>query len=202
MIDDQRRADWNERHGHGWFEGEGPNAALQRGVAHLPVGTALDLATGGGTNAVWLASIGWQVTAVDWSPVALANGRAEADRVGVSVDWLKRDLFTWSPTPRSYDLVTIVYLHLPPNERRPVYVAAADAVAPGGRLAIVGHDRLNATEGEGGPPDDGRLFTPDELTLLLRTDSSGFEIERAETIRRVPPPARGPIDALLVARRQ
>ena len=67
---------------------------------------------------------------------------------------------------------------------------------------MVGHDRLNAKEGEGGPADDGRLFTPDELALLLRMDRSGVEIERAETIRRVPPPARAPIDALLVACRR
>jgi SAM-dependent methyltransferase len=201
MVPDPRRVGWDERHSTGDFEGEGPNPTLVLGTAGLLPGTALELAAGSGTNAVWLARQGWRTTAVDWSPVGLANGLAKAQAAGVEVEWLERDLFAWSPPGRSFDLVVIVYLHLPPDERGPVYAAAAAAVAPRGRLLIVGHDRINATEGEGGPPDTVRLFTADEIAHELLAVDPTFVVERSEVVRRVPPPGRAPIDSLLVLHR-
>ncbi len=200
MAVDQRRLDWDDRHKDGDFEGSGPNRTLVAGVAGLRPGRALELACGSGTNAVWLAGQGWQITAVDWSPVGLANGREKAEESGVEVDWLERDLFAWSPPARSFDLVVMVYLHLPPEERGPVYARAAAAVAPEGRLLIVGHDRRNATEGEGGP-DPSRLFSADEIGRQLLATDADLVVERAEVVRRVPPPGRAPIDSLLVVRR-
>lgn len=201
MVADERRVHWDIRHKAGDFEGEGPNSTLVLGTSGLPRGTALELAAGSGTNAVWLAGQGWLVTAVDWSPVGLANGRAKADAAGVSVEWLERNLFEWTAPARSFQLVAIVYLHVPPDERRPIYARAAAAVAPGGRMLVVGHDRLNATEGEGGPPDPERLFTADEIAVDLLAADPSFEIERAEVVRRVPRPGRAPIDSLLIVRR-
>jgi len=198
---DNRRLGWDERHSHGDFEGDGPNPTLVDGVAGLTPGSALELAAGSGTNAVWLASQGWRTTAVDWSPVGLANGRAKAEAAGVQVEWLERDLFEWTLPVQAFDLVAIVYLHLPPDERAIVYPRAAAAVAPGGRLLIVGHDRLNATEGQGGPPDTARLFTAAEIATELLAVDPTLVVERAEVVRRVPPPGRAPIDALLLIRR-
>lgn len=199
-MPDERRLHWDERHAGGDFEGEGPNPTLVTGVTDLAAGTALELACGSGTNAVWLARNGWRVTAVDWSPVALENGRAKAKAAGVDVEWLERNLFEWTPPERSFDLVFVVYLHLPPEERTPAYAAAAAAVAPGGRLLVVGHDRINATEGHGGPPAD-RLFSADEIGREIVSADAGLQIERAEVVRRVLSPGRAPIDALLVLRR-
>ena len=201
MVADERRIQWDTRHQAGDFEGEGPNPTLVLGASGLPRGSALELAAGSGTNAVWLAGQGWRTTAVDWSPVGLANGRAKANAAGVPVEWLERNLFDWTPPARSLDLVVIVYLHVPPDERRPIYAGAAAAVAPGGRLLVIGHDRLNATEGEGGPPDPERLFTADEIAADLLAADPSLEVERAEVVRRVPPPGRGPIDSLLIVRR-
>ena len=201
MSADQRRVGWDERHLAGDFEGQGANPALASGVAGLAPGKVLELASGSGTNAVWLAGQGWQTTAVDWSPVGLANGKAKAAEAGVEVEWLERDLFAWSPPARSFDLVVIVYLHVPPEERALIYPRAAAAVALGGRMVVVGHDRLNATEGEGGPPDPARLFTADEIGHELLAADPSLVVERAEVVRRVPRPGRGPIDALLIVRR-
>ena len=197
---DQRRLDWDERHKGGDFEGDGPNPTLVVRVTGLVPGSVLELASGSGTNAVWLAQRGWRITAVDWSPVGLANGKAKADAAGVKVDWLEKDLFDWSPPSREFDLVVLVYLHLPVEERVPVYARAAAAVAPGGRLLIVGHDRLHGAEGLDGP-DPSRLFTADEIARELLAADPELVVERAEVVRRVPPPGRAPIDSLLIVRR-
>ncbi|MFG3603067.1 methyltransferase domain-containing protein [Micromonospora chersina] len=52
-----------------------PNRFVVESVTGLTPGAALDLAAGEGRNAVWLAEQGWRVTAVDFSPVAVARGR-------------------------------------------------------------------------------------------------------------------------------
>jgi SAM-dependent methyltransferase len=198
---DARRLAWDERHEHGDFEGTGPNPTLALALAGLPTGSALELACGSGTNAVWMAMQGHRVTAVDWSPVGLANGKAKADAAAVEVEWLERNLLAWSPPARSFDLVVLVYLHLPADERRPVYAAAAAAVAPGGRMVVVGHDPINATEGEGGPPDTTRLFSAQDIAADLLAADPSLQVERAEVVRRVPPPGRAPIDSLLTVKR-
>jgi SAM-dependent methyltransferase len=202
MALDRRRLAWDERHSAGDFEGTVPNPSLVAAVVGLRCGTALELASGSGTNAVWLAGQGWRVTAVDWSPVGLAAGREKARAAGVEVDWLERDLFGWSPPERAFDLVVLIYLHLPREERGPVYARAAVAVAPEGRMVVVGHDRLNATEGEGGPADAALLFTAEEIGRELLAADPDLTVERAEVVRRVPPPGRAPIDSLLVLRRR
>ncbi len=197
---DERRRHWDARHVAGDFEGDGPNPTLVAAVADLAPGRALEVGCGSGTNAIWLASWGWRVTAVDWSAVALANGRASGHAAGVEIEWLERNLLEWAPPHRAFDLVTIVYLHLPIEERDAVYAAAVAAVAPGGRFVMVGHDRINATEGVGGPPSE-RLFTADEIAGPLVAADPTLEVERAAVIRRAAPPERAPIDALLVVRR-
>jgi SAM-dependent methyltransferase len=196
---DERQLAWDDRHRGGDFEGSGPNPTLVAAIAGLAPRRALELASGSGTNSVWLAAQGWQVTAVDWSGVGLANGKDKADRTGVAVDWQQRNLLDWTPPPEAFDLVVIVYLHLPPAERGPVYAGAAAAVARGGRIVVVGHDRLNATEGLGGPDPD-RLFTAAELGREIVDVHPQLLMERAEVIRQ-PVTGRPPIDALLVLRR-
>jgi SAM-dependent methyltransferase len=200
VVADERRLAWNERHKAGDFEGDGPNQTLVEGASELAPGRALELACGSGTNAVWLAAQGWRTTAVDWSFIGLANGKAKADEAGVSVEWLERDLFAWEPPRRSFDLIAIVYLHLPREERVPVYDRAAAAVAPGGRLLVVGHHPRNAAEGYGGPPED-RLFTAEQIATDLLVADPDLKIERAEIRRRAGLADRPPYDSLLVVRR-
>jgi RNA polymerase sigma-70 factor (ECF subfamily) len=198
---DAHRRRWDERHAERTIESVEPNPLLVAEASRLAPSTALDLATGDGTNAVWLARRGWQVTGVDWSGVALAKAQSKAEAAGVTVDWVEADLLHWSPPDAAFDLVTVVYLQLPAEERRSVFAAAARAVAPGGRLLVVGHDRTNLTEGVGGPPDPERLFTAPEVARELTDADEALTVERAVVVRRLPPPGRGPIDALLVVRR-
>ncbi len=193
-----RQQMWDERHrAREPIESPEPDPSLVAVASVWAPGRALDLAAGDGRNAIWLAQRGWQTTAVDFSAVALDRARASADAAGVQVDWLQADLLAWRPAPRSVDLVTLVYLHLPAPERQAVYAAAADAVAPGGRLVVIGHDRSNLTEGTGGPQDPAVLFTAAEIGAEL----SGLTVRTAEVVVRGAGEGRKTIDALLVAER-
>ena len=194
-----RRQMWDERHSaREPIESHEPDPTLADTAGGLTPGRALDLAAGDGRNAIWLAAHGWDVTAVDFSAVAIRRASASAEVAGVAVHWVNADLLEWRPEPRSFDLVALMFLHLPPGERGAIYARAAEAVAPGGRLLVVGHDRTNLTDGAGGPQDPDVLFTADEIA----DDLAGFDIVRAETVARDLGGGRRALDAVLVARRQ
>lgn len=191
-----RQALWDQRHAaQDPIESTEPDPTLVDEIGSLRPGRALDLGAGDGRNAIWLAERGWKVTAVDFSQVALERGRSRATESGVEVEWQLADLLDWSPDARLYDLVTLFFLHLPGTERRAVYARAADAVAPGGTLLIVAHDRANLAGGVGGPQDPDVLVSPGEVAAEL----TGFRVDRAETARRGSPGGRGPIDAIVRA---
>jgi SAM-dependent methyltransferase len=200
-MDIVEREDWNVKHGEaGPLFGVEPNRFLVAEAADLPPGRALDLACGAGRNAVWLAERGWTVTGADFSDVALANARALATERGVDVEWVQADLRDWEPPPREFELVAILYLQLPAEELQPVLARAADAVAPGGTLLVVGHDLQNLNGGHGGPKDPRVLLTPEDVAAEL----PGLEVEKAERVLRPVETEDGEaqaIDALVRARR-
>lgn len=118
-----------------------PNAMLVHEVGVLAPGTALDLGCGEGGDAIWLATHGWRVTAVDVSQVALDRAGRAASAAGVAarIEWRRVDLTATFPDGR-FDLVTASFLHAPIEfPRDEVLRRAAAAVAPGGTLLVIGH---------------------------------------------------------------
>jgi SAM-dependent methyltransferase len=189
------REEWDERYaGHELLWHAEPNRFVVEEVGGLAPGTALDLACGEGRNAVWLAEQGWRATGVDFSAVALAKGRRMAEQRGVTVEWIEADLREWEP-PGRFDLVIVMYLHLPERTRRATFAVAARAVAPGGTILVVGHDKENLTAGTGGPQDEAVLFTAAEVVGVLDA-VGGFTIRRAEQVRRQVGTEDGPVEAL------
>src|SRR5579883_314078 len=165
----------------------------------MPPGRALDLACGEGRNALWLAEKGWRATAVDFSSVAVAKGRAAAESRGLDVTWIAADLLDYEPERGAYEAVVIAYLHLQPDDMRRVLGKARDALADGGTLLVVGHDVTNLTEGTGGPQDPAILYTPDVIVEAV----TPLSIERAERVlRHVDGADRPAIDTLVVAVRR
>jgi 2-polyprenyl-3-methyl-5-hydroxy-6-metoxy-1,4-benzoquinol methylase len=155
------------------------NRNLQAEVTGLTPGHVLDLGCGEGGDAIWLARQGWTVDGADISPTALARAEAAAAEAGVSVRWLRRDVFTWQPE-ETYDLISAQYLHLPPDLRREVFGAAAAAVRPGGALLVVGHSPKAMREFQGDKPPAELFFEPEEITAYLG-DAGQWAVETCET---------------------
>lgn len=157
-----------------------PNRFVAAELADLSPGRALDLASGEGRNAVWLAERGWRVTAMDFSRVGLAKAARIAERRGVTVDWVHADVLVAPVEPGGYDLVLLSYLQLPAEAVAKVLHRAVPALAAGGTLLVVAHDLTNLTDGVGGPPHPEVLYTPEQVTAEL----DGLVIDRAERVRR------------------
>ena len=131
-----------------------PNAHLTSEVSGLKPGRALDAGCGHGSDTLWLAAHGWQVTAVDFSAAALAHARPAAEAAGADVagrvDWVEADLATWTPRTGHFDLVVSLYLHVADSVREMVRRMGA-GVAPGGTLLLVGHRPTDPATGAATP---------------------------------------------------
>ena len=87
------RDKWDARYRDGAYRSRtNPTALLAEWLPRLPRGRALDVACGAGRNALYLAANGYEVTALDISPVALDRGRRAAAERGLEVNWLCEDL--------------------------------------------------------------------------------------------------------------
>lgn len=195
-------ADWDRRYAEKpLYWGAGPNRFVAGEVSGLVPGRALDLACGEGRNAVWLAEQGWEVTGIDFSPVAIDKARALGTERGVHVELVVDDVVTCHLDDGAYDLVLIAYLQLPPDEWERVIARAAGAVAAGGTLLMVGHALRNLTEGTGGPSTAAVLWEHGRIAAALA--AAGLEVERAEEVLRdVEGAPRPAVDALVRARRR
>jgi SAM-dependent methyltransferase len=169
-------AEWDERyrsHEHLWSVT--PNLFVADRLGGVPPGRGLDLAAGEGRNAIWLASLGWEMTAVDFSEVAINKGKAQSD----DVEFLIADVRTWE-TEQSFDLVLIAYLHLDSGDYEAIVRRARDWLAPGGELFLIGHDVSNITDGWGGPQYPELLWDVSEVLGWL----DGLVIVEAVVVNR------------------
>jgi SAM-dependent methyltransferase len=155
------------------------NVNLRTEVEGLKPGHALDLGSGEGGDAIWLAKQGWTVDGVDISTTALARAAEAGAEAGVTVNWLHRNILEWQPEAQ-YDLVSAQYMHLPPDLRRDVFTAAAAAIRPGGSLLVVGHSPRAMREFDGQKPPEELYFEPEEITGYLG-DPWQWVVETCET---------------------
>ncbi|MER6949594.1 methyltransferase domain-containing protein [Nonomuraea sp. NPDC000554] len=160
------------------------NPVLVDVAGSLPAGAALDLGCGEGGDAVWLAGLGWQVTAVDVSATALSRAAAAAEAAGLEarIDFQRHDLAHSFPSG-VFDLVSAQFLQSPvefPRDR--VLQAAARAVASGGLLLIVEHGAFPPWSRH--PEPHPRFPTPEETLAVLDLSPGQWRTERLGSPKR------------------
>ncbi|MFH8248903.1 FAD-dependent oxidoreductase [Microbacterium sp. B2969] len=179
-----RNAAWEERYAteERFWSGR-VNATMAAVAAGLEPGTALDVGSGEGGDAVWLAERGWRATGVDVSATAVRRAAALAESRGVDADFRVGD--GAASVPGEFDLVLASFLHSWEADfpRLRLLRDAADRVAPGGRLLIVSHAAAPPWAREL-PEHAPVMRTPDEELALLALDESEWQPEIVEIRRR------------------
>lgn len=153
---------WNERYGEAgrlWSGSHHPQ--LEDQISDMKPGFALDLACGEGGDALWLASQGWQVTAVDFSSVAIERAQQAAAEHNLEIEFVVADLESWTPT-RTYDLISEFYLHFEPERRARFHQRFQTALSDAGTYLCVGHHPDHVAAGNQGPPGH-LLFEPEDV---------------------------------------
>ena len=162
MADDAARF-WDERYlSEEAIPERGPAAFLVEHLGLLPPGgQVLDVAMGTGRNALYLASLGYEVTGIDISPVAVARCQGEAQRRGLRIEAVCVDLVSYSLARESFDVVLNFYYL-----QRDLCPRLVEALRPGAVLVFETFTIEQRRFGWG-PQQEEFLLRPGELQELF-----------------------------------
>lgn len=149
-------------------------------AGEIPPGPVLCLAEGQGRNAVYLATLGHPVTALDRSAVGLARAAELARSRGVSLELIQADLATHRITPGAWAGIVAIFAHLPPALRRAVHRDVVAGLRPGGVFVLEAYTPRQLRHGTGGPRDEELLMTLD----VLREELRGLDLLVARELER------------------
>ena len=162
MRTDQKR--WDKRFGTKEFAlGREPNPFLKRYIHLLPKGKALDIATGEGRNAVFLARHGFEVDAVDISEKGLKKARELAREIGVKVNTLLVDLDDYQIEKDRYDLIANFYFL-----KRRLIPRIRKGLKKRGMVIFETYLLEHRTLAAGGPKQAKYFLKPNELLRLFK----------------------------------
>lgn len=173
---------WNERYAQsGFVYGTEPNEFLASVASRIPSGPVLTLAEGEGRNGLFLASLGYDVTAVDQSEVGLAKARRLAEERGLAIRTQQADLAEYRIEPGVWSGIVSIFCHLPKSIRVPLYAAVVEGLRPGGVFILEAYTPQQLGRGTGGPQSIELLASLDDLKREL----AGLEFLHAQELERV-----------------
>jgi 2-polyprenyl-3-methyl-5-hydroxy-6-metoxy-1,4-benzoquinol methylase len=154
-----------------------PNPTLVTEVSGLQPGRALDIGCGVGSDAIWLASQGWKVTALDVSQVALDRAAARARKAAVQVEWIHARLEDALLPAGGFDLVNAHYPALRHSPKHDAAKALLATVAPGGTLLVVHHADVDVEKAKSYGFDPADYLSHSDVAALFDEDWD-VQIER------------------------
>jgi len=172
---------WDERYSEpGFAYGTAPNEFLVSVAGRIPKGTILSLAEGEGRNAIYLASLGYEVTGVDGSEVGLRKAAELAIDRGVAITTIHADLNKFEIGAEQWDGIIACYCHVPSALRIPLHQAAVRGLKPGGVFVLEAFSKEQLAYNTGGPQSPDMLMSLDDLKREL----SGLEFIHAAQLER------------------
>jgi len=159
---------WDERYASDDYRfGTRPNKFLVDCASQFKPGRALSLGEGEGRNAVYLAGLGFEVTAVDQSTVGLAKARLLAEKNGVRITTVTADLNDYIIQPAAWDLIIDFFCHMPSAERAPLHQRIIAGLKPGGAYIYEVFAPAQLELATGGPTTRDLVVSLDEARVEL-----------------------------------
>jgi SAM-dependent methyltransferase len=178
---------WNSRYSEQEFAyGTQPNAFLRERLEKIKSGMALFLGEGEGRNAVYAATLGWQVDAVDFSSSAKVKALKLAGKNNVKINYEVFDLNEYRFKENYYDLVVMIFLHLSLELREKVFKNSINSLKSNGILLVEAFNKNQINNSSGGPQSLDLLYSENDVLGLvkdLRTEtieSKSIELDEGE----------------------
>ncbi|MCF6148595.1 MAG: class I SAM-dependent methyltransferase [Candidatus Kuenenia sp.] len=164
FASEQNKLFWDKRYRtEEYIFGKEPVAFLKEHISLLPKGKALDLATGEGRNAVFLAENGFEVDCCDVSEIAIEKAKNLAKQNNVRINAFVADLEVYKLPKNSYDVISCFYYL-----QRDIIPQIKDALKTGGMIIYETFTIENLERGFGGPKNRDYLLRPNELLECFR----------------------------------
>jgi 2-polyprenyl-3-methyl-5-hydroxy-6-metoxy-1,4-benzoquinol methylase len=161
---------WNERYSASeYIYGTEPNAWLAEKLALLQPGKILFPAEGEGRNAVFAASLGWNVHAFDQSEEGMKKALRLASEKGVSIQYSLGDLTDYNAEPRKFDAIALIFVHTPIEIRQAVHQRLLSFLKPGGHLILEAFTKQQIKNTSGGPRTELLLYEPAYIAEDFKT---------------------------------
>ncbi|MCZ2259299.1 class I SAM-dependent methyltransferase [Sporosarcina sp. G11-34] len=155
---------WHERFStEEYIYGKEPNGFVVEAAKMLPKGNVLCIAEGEGRNSVYLASLGFDVTAWDYAPAGLEKTQRLADEKGVKVKTELRDLAEVTWEAEQWDAIVHIFGHLPAEVMERTFSGIKKALKPGGYYVSELYTKEQLRYGTGGPRDEAMLSDPKQI---------------------------------------
>jgi ubiquinone/menaquinone biosynthesis C-methylase UbiE len=168
---------WNQRYNaSSYIYGKAPNEFFAEQLGKVSPGSVLLPCEGEGRNAVFAASLGWEVIAFDQSESGQQKAMALANEKGVSINYGISDAMDFELPDNRLDMVAFIYAHFPASIRSIIHRKAIDWLKPGGLIIVEAFDPQQLNNSSGGPKELEMLYTE----AMLITD---FELLNIELIQ-------------------
>lgn len=159
---------WNERyHANEKVYGDEANIFFKDQLKKIAPGKLLLPAEGEGRNAIYAASQGWKVSAFDFSQEAQVKALARAAALKLTIDYTVADMQLIKLPAKEFDVVALIYVHLPEQLRREFLGKCVDSLKPGGAIIIEGFNKKQLNNTSGGPKQLEYLYSLDGLKKEL-----------------------------------
>ena len=157
-----------------------PNTFLTTVTDMIPMGRVLCLAEGEGRNAVYLAQLGYQVTAVDASSNGIAKAQRLAHEHNVEIETIVGDLAEYSIGESQWQGIVAIFVHLPASLRQLVHRRVVNGLCPGGAYITEAYTEAQLKHRTGGPSQADVLMS----LSVLREELPGLSIEVGREVER------------------
>ena len=176
---------WDERYSaEEYIYGEEPSAYFRQVIDAIEPGTILIPGAGEGRDAVYAAKLGWEVHAFDQSVSGRNKALKLANRHNVAINFEVADAADYDPGKHKFDLITMVFFHLPPDFRSGFHNRLIQWLKPGGKVLVEAFHLRQLNNHSGGPKDPDLLITARQLAgdfkLLEITENQEVTVELNE----------------------
>ncbi len=164
---------WEQRYSaEEYIYGVLPNEWFEEKLKIMKPGRILLPGEGEGRNAVWAAEQGWEVTAFDQSYEARSKALKLAQENNVEIDYLIKDIRCYRDESEKFDVIAMIYLHMPSEYRANVHKEIISLLKPGGCFILEAFSKAQISKKSGGPKDLDMLYSAEEL----KSDFSDLKI--------------------------
>ena len=155
---------WNQRYTNkDYHYGKEPNQFLKEELPKLKPGNILFPGEGEGRNAVYTATLGWNVDAFDFSEEGKKKADDLAEEFGVKINYQINDFASFQPKENYYDAVGIFFIHQPEEIKTELFPKIIKSLKHSGKIIFECFEKEQINYSSGGPKDESFMYSLEEV---------------------------------------